>query len=167
MQDDPIERLATLFHQKLERCALPGDERRDGEARLVLGFWNYNENQVSRDAGIAWVRRQWQNQVEPSVVLGFETWSSIRRGNESSLFQNSGIRYITLPANLKAIQAAIDDVLASTSEDIDPASAKRNAADFRVRLFSWHHTFKGSVMASILAAGDRLSAAEPEKNEAA
>lgn len=158
-----IERLAPLLHQELERFVLPGEIIQENEARLVLGFWNYNEQRVERDAGIGWVRQQWQHQAEPTVILGFETWVSIQRGSEASLFQNSNIRYISLPITLKVIQAAIDDVLASTREGLDQASTCRNARDFRARLFAWHHRFSGSVMANILAAGNRLSPAWPEK----
>lgn len=163
MQDVLIERLAALFCRELEHCTLPGEARKENEVRLVLGFWDYDELRVKRDAGIAWVRRQWQQQVEPTVILGFESRESILRGEEASLFENGTIVYIQLPVSLTEIQAAVDCVLRLELSELDPESLRRNSSDYWRRLYSWHHSFKGAVMANILAVGERLTPGQPDR----
>ena len=160
--------LAPLHHllrRELRNVVFPDETAVGDRVRVVIACWNYRKQGVERDAGIAWVRRQWQRQgrAEPTVVLGFEPRETVLGGAEASLFDNGAIEYVPLPASLAEIQAAIDRVLGTEAGELDRESSRRNAGEYWKRLFAWHHNFKGAVMANILATGGKLLPGSPDK----
>jgi hypothetical protein len=122
------------------RFALPDEKREDGHARVVLAFWNYEQQQIERGAGIVWIRRQWERCPEPTVLLGFESEEDIRRSSDGSILALNGIVYLELPARALAVQKTIDYAKSLRLGVLDATSRKLNAADFSQALSGWRHT---------------------------
>lgn len=126
---------------RISNATFPSGMNCSKQVVLVLAEWDYEQNCIARDAGLTWVRKQWQQQPNPVVILGFESAEDVRRRSEGSLLDNPGIRYLQLPVRLTEIQEAVDSIREVRPECLDLNSRKRNIIDFEVKLGGWWHRF--------------------------
>lgn len=163
MSDPFIDAVCSTLKAACRHFVLPGERRENGEVRVVFVFWNPEEERIERGAGARWVRQQWEKNLEPTVLLGFETESDVRNSAEGSLLGLDGIVYVELPVRAEVIQAAIDGVRSDAPGGLDLASRARNAADFTMKLRGWRHTLIGGAAGVILARqGDLAPEQSPE-----